>query len=46
MWKSSQLAVLYALHEPERLGTKSAMEKEAVGRRVRLKGEGEGLEGW
>jgi hypothetical protein len=29
VWKSSQLAVLYAMHEPQKLDTKSAMEEQA-----------------
>ncbi|KAJ4294242.1 hypothetical protein N0V90_007932 [Kalmusia sp. IMI 367209] len=38
VWKSSQLAVLYALHEPEKLGTKSDMEKEAERTQLRFRG--------
>jgi len=40
VWKSSQLAVLYALHEPEKLGTKSHMEKESKKVKLRFRGKG------
>ena len=35
LWKSSQLAVLYAMGEPDKLGTVPAMEKDA--KRTRMK---------
>ena len=36
IWKSSQLAVLYALHEPQKLGTKSSMKEEAEKMKMRF----------
>ncbi|ORY09663.1 hypothetical protein BCR34DRAFT_615659 [Clohesyomyces aquaticus] len=40
VWKSSQLAVLYTMHEPERLGLKSTMEKEAETMNLRFRNTG------
>lgn len=37
VWKSSQLALLYVLHEPERLGAKSEMEKDAEHTNLRFR---------